>query len=141
MLFRSLADIGWRAHPEFRAERGLDAGLHGNWPAIDARGRAMIAHALYVNFGGTGREAVITRLCRPEDIALAERWGLALRLGQRLSGGIGRPLQATRLWVDGATLKLTIPQDDAALYGEIVERRLKMLAQAMSCAHELVLGE
>jgi exopolyphosphatase / guanosine-5'-triphosphate,3'-diphosphate pyrophosphatase len=136
-----LADIGWRAHPEFRAERGLDAGLHGNWPAIDARGRAMIAHALYVNFGGTGRDPVISRLCQSEDIARAERWGLALRLGQRLSGGIGRPLEATRLWVDEATLKLAIPSDDAALYGEIVERRLKTLGQAMGCAAELVLGD
>jgi exopolyphosphatase/guanosine-5'-triphosphate,3'-diphosphate pyrophosphatase len=135
-----LADIGWRAHPEFRAERGLDAGLHGNWPAIDARGRAMIAHALYVNFGGTGCEPVITRLCPPEDIARAERWGLALRLGQRLSGGIGRPLAATRLWVDGSTLKLAIPEGDIALFGEIVERRLKSLAQAMGCSAELVLG-
>jgi len=135
-----LADIGWRAHPEFRAERGLDAGLHGNWPAIDARGRGMIAHALYINFGGTGRDPVITKLCSPDDIARAERWGLALRLGQRLSGGIARPLETTRLWVEDGTLKLVVPQIDADLYGEIVERRLKTLAQAMGHAAELALG-
>lgn len=134
-----LADIAWRAHPEFRAERGLDAGLHGNWPAIDARGRGMIAHALYINFGGTGRNPVIPKLCHPDDIVRAERWGLALRLGQRLSGGIGRPLEDSRLWLDGATLKLALPRDDAALYGEIIERRLKTLAQALSADAELVL--
>ncbi len=134
-----LADIAWRAHPEFRAERGLDAGLHENWPAIDARGRGMIGHALYVNFGGTGPDPVIARLCTPEEIALAERWGLALRLGQRLSGGIGRPLEMTRLWQDGKVVKLAILREDEALYGEIVERRLKTLAQACGCTAEMVI--
>lgn len=134
-----LADIAWRAHPEFRAERGLDAGLHENWPAIDARGRGMIGHALYVNFGGTGSDPVIAKLCTPEEIALAERWGLALRLGQRLSGGIGRPLEMTRLWQDGRIVKLAILREDEALYGEIVERRLKTLAQACGCTAEMVI--
>jgi len=134
-----LADIAWRAHPEFRAERGLDAGLHGNWPAIDARGRGMIAHALYVNFGGAGHDPVIPRLCSVEDIARAERWGLALRLGQRLSGGIGRPLEDSCLRLDGAVLKLALPRDDSALYGEIIDRRLKTLAQSLNVGAELVL--
>ena len=34
-----LADVGWRANPEFRAERGVEIALHGNWVAIDARGQ------------------------------------------------------------------------------------------------------
>jgi hypothetical protein len=33
-----LADIAWAAHPDFRAERGVDMALHGNWVAIDAPG-------------------------------------------------------------------------------------------------------
>jgi exopolyphosphatase/guanosine-5'-triphosphate,3'-diphosphate pyrophosphatase len=133
-----LADIAWRAHPEFRAERGLDAALHGNWPAIDARGRGMMAHALYVNFGGTGCDPVVAKLCNPEDIALAERWGLALRLGQRLSGGIGRPLEASRLSMNNGIVKLTLQRKDSALYAETVERRLKTLVQAMNADAELV---
>jgi hypothetical protein len=28
----------WAAHPIFRAERGIDMALHGNWVAIDAAG-------------------------------------------------------------------------------------------------------
>ncbi|MGH6781588.1 MAG: Ppx/GppA family phosphatase, partial [Sphingomonadaceae bacterium] len=31
-----LADVGWRAHPEFRATRGLETALHGNWVGVDA---------------------------------------------------------------------------------------------------------
>lgn len=136
-----LADIGWRAHPEFRAERGLDAGLHGTWPGIDARGRAMIAHALYVNFGGTGRDPVVVKLCASDDLALAERWGLALRLGQRLSGGISGPLEVARLSLYDGAVQLAIPSSDAALYGETVERRLRTLANAMGRTGALVVED
>ena len=32
-----LADVAWQAHPDFRAERGVDMALHGNWVGIDVR--------------------------------------------------------------------------------------------------------
>jgi exopolyphosphatase/guanosine-5'-triphosphate,3'-diphosphate pyrophosphatase len=90
-----LADVGWRAHPEYRAERGLEFALHGNWVGVDARGRAMMARALYTSFGGTGAVPVLERLCSAEDRVMADRWGLAMRLGQRLSGGVrGRSRRA-----------------------------------------------
>jgi len=125
-----LADSGWRAHPEFRAERGLDAGLHGNWTGIDARGRAMMAHALYVSFGGPGRTDIVTRLCDSEDLARAERWGLAMRLAQRLSGGVAKPLLDSSVSLSPSLLRLSLSPDHRELYGETVERRHKMLAAA-----------
>ena len=45
----------------------------------------------------------------------------------------------TRLWQEDKILKLAILREDAALFGEIVERRLKTLAQASGCAAELVI--
>ena len=77
----------------------------------------------------------------PEDLLLAERWGLALRLGQRLSGGIGGPLEVARLSLDDGTVQLAIPDSDAALYGETVERRLKTLASAMGRTGALVVDD
>lgn len=133
-----LADIAWRAHPEFRAERGLDIALHGNWVGVDARGRAMMAHALFVNFGGREILPVISALLDPTDIARAERWGLALRLGQRLSGGVADALETSRLSLAAQTVRLHIARDWIELYGESVERRLKVLATAMGRAAELV---
>ena len=47
-----LADVGWHANPEFRAERGVEIALHGNWVAVDGRGRALIAQALWTSLGG-----------------------------------------------------------------------------------------
>ncbi|MFW2831074.1 Ppx/GppA family phosphatase [Sphingomonas sp. ID0503] len=126
-----LADVGWRAHPDLRAERGLDIALRGNWVGVDARGRAMMGHALWVSFGGTGVDPIVVRLCTPADLAQAERWGNALRVAQRLSGGSAPTLQASAVVVQGDTLELRLQPDHATLYGEVVERRHKRLAQSL----------
>ena len=46
-----LSDTSWRANPEFRVELGIETALHGNWVAIDARERAMMAAALAASLG------------------------------------------------------------------------------------------
>ena len=125
-----LADVGWRAHPEFRAERGLETALHGNWVAIDAHGRAMLGQALFTHFGGQGVPDIVASLLGEEDRAVADRWGLAMRLGQRLSGGVAQPLEASRLTRADDAIALRLSGEDTALYGEAVERRHKALAEA-----------
>jgi exopolyphosphatase / guanosine-5'-triphosphate,3'-diphosphate pyrophosphatase len=59
------------------------------------------------------------------------RWGLAMRLGQRLSGGVAGPLERTSLARSGDTLELCADAGLTALYGEAVERRHRALAGAM----------
>lgn len=135
-----LADVGWRANPEFRAERGLETALHGNWVGIDARGRAMMAHALYTSFGGEGETKVVAALLSPEERARAARWGLAMRLGQRLSAGVAPPLEASRVALAAGRLELLLRRQDAPLYGESVERRHRALAVAFAAEPALVLG-
>jgi exopolyphosphatase/guanosine-5'-triphosphate,3'-diphosphate pyrophosphatase len=125
-----LADVGWRAHPEFRAERGLDTALHGHWVAIDAPGRAMLGQALFTHFGGAGVPDMVGRLIGPEQCAAAIRWGLAMRLGQRLSGGVAGPLESSVLGLEEGVVALQLSGGDSALYGEAVERRHKLLAEA-----------
>jgi len=126
-----LSDIAWRAHPDFRAERGLDIALHGNWVAITPGERAILAAALVACFGGlpgTVEAARLARLADPASLATARAWGLALRLGQRLTGGTAAPLAASRLTVGDDRLVLTLAPADAPLFGEAVSRRLKALA-------------
>jgi exopolyphosphatase/guanosine-5'-triphosphate,3'-diphosphate pyrophosphatase len=135
-----LADVGWRAHPEFRAARGLEMALHGNWVGVDARGRAMMARALFTSFGGQGRVFPIDKLCTPEEEARADRWGLAMRLGQRLSGGVAGALERSRLSIDGDLLSLHLAMNDVELYGEAVERRHKLLANALGKRPTMVRG-
>ena len=90
-----LSDTAWRAHPDFRAERGVDLALHGNWVAATAAERAALACALHFCFGGEPHAPVLdifARLASAELLARARTWGLALRLGQRLTGGTAAAL-------------------------------------------------
>jgi exopolyphosphatase / guanosine-5'-triphosphate,3'-diphosphate pyrophosphatase len=126
-----LSDIGWAANPDYRAERGLEAALHGNWTGLTAHGRAIIGQALFASFGGGAPPQILSQLAEPEALAKARLWGLALRLGQRLSGGIAAPLHKTALRVDNGRLVLSLGAGMADLGGEAVERRLKQLASAL----------
>lgn len=127
-----LADTGWNANPEFRAERGAEIALHGNWVAIDGIGRAVVAQALHTSLGGeTSTPVPLDTLASVEALRRATRWGMAMRLGQRLSGGVAGPLARSSLTIDGRRLLLTLQGADRPLYGETVERRHKALATLM----------
>jgi exopolyphosphatase/guanosine-5'-triphosphate,3'-diphosphate pyrophosphatase len=133
-----LADVGWRANPDFRAERGVEIALHSNWAGITVPERAMLAQALYSNFGGgTQVPGELDRLASPEALQRAMLWGLAIRLGQRLSGGMERPLAVSRLDRKGDVLELVLREEERDLLGEAVERRLRQLAHAMGIRHRL----
>src|SRR5262249_16627156 len=42
-----LADIGWRAHPDYRGEQSLNIIAHGGFSGIDHQGRAYLALAVF----------------------------------------------------------------------------------------------
>jgi exopolyphosphatase/guanosine-5'-triphosphate,3'-diphosphate pyrophosphatase len=124
--------VGWRANPDFRAERGVEIALHGNWVAIDAAGRARLAQALWTSLGGDITTPVpLNALADRAQLDRAVAWGLAMRLGQRLSGGLAGPLQRSRLSSDGKALRLHLSEADRPLYGEAVAKRHTALAQAL----------
>ena len=126
-----LADVGWRANPEFRAERGLEIALHGNWVAIDGRGRAMLGQALFTALSGSAAvPPPCDRLASPADLACASRWGLAIRFAQRLSAGVAGPLERSHVSLSDDALALVLPRADHVLYSETVARRHRQLANA-----------
>jgi exopolyphosphatase/guanosine-5'-triphosphate,3'-diphosphate pyrophosphatase len=136
-----LADVGWRANPDFRAERGVEIALHSNWVGITAAERAMLGQALHSHFGGglsppPGTE----KLASAAALHRAALWGLAIRLAQRLSGGVEGPLAVSRLERTGEGIDLHLRQEDADLFGEAVERRLRNVAQAMGVKYQLIAG-
>jgi exopolyphosphatase/guanosine-5'-triphosphate,3'-diphosphate pyrophosphatase len=137
-----LSDIGWAAHPDFRAERGIDMALHGNWVSIDARGRALLATALFANFGGAVFPyPQIAALCSDGEVRRARQWGLAIRLAQRLSGGVETPLRSSSLACEGDDrIVLRLNGAEGAMYSEPVERRLKTLAASLGRKAEVRIG-
>lgn len=127
-----LGDVGWRANPDFRAERGREIALHGNWVGINAAERAMLAQALYSNFGGgLGIADGLQSMIGLPALTRAAQWGLAIRLAQRLSGGVAAPLEKAQLLKGAKGIELRLAPANAGLRGETVNRRLKHLGQAM----------
>ena len=133
-----LADVAWQAAPTFRADRGVEMALHGDWTAVDAPGRVIMAQALSSNFG---RERLpdsrLTQLCKTEQLERAHLWGLAMRLGQRLSGGVSSVLERTSLDLSRSSLTLCVPHREEALAGDAVRRRLQRLAEALGKKAEI----
>ena len=128
-----LADIAWQAAPEFRAERAIEAALHGNWFGVDAAGRVLIAQALSSTFGTSDLpDPRLDTLCTREDLTRAHLWGLAIRLGQRLSAGVETILDRVPLVVEEDGLALEMNPGDEALASEAVAGRLERLAEAMA---------
>lgn len=135
-----LSDVAWSANPDFRAERGTEIGLHGNWRSIDIPGRILLARALYAGFGGVDSEfPAMGELVSAERLARARQWGLAIRLAQRLTGGVEAPLKASGIALVDGKLRLCLDAGWHHLRGESVERRLRVLAQALDAKPELVL--
>ena len=128
-------------NPDFRAERGVEIALHSNWVGIDACERAMLGQALHSHFGG-GIDALpgLERIATGDRLHRAALWGLAIRLAQRLSGGVEGPLAVSRLARQDDCIDLSLRDDDADLYGEAVERRLRHLAQAMGLKYRMLDG-
>ena len=136
-----LTDVAWQATPDFRADRGVEMALHGNWVGIDAPGRVMMAQALSSSFGRDKLpNGSLAQLCTPEEIARAICWGMAIRLGQRLSGGVGSVLQSTSLILDTQALHLHVRKAEGALVSDGVRRRLSRLAAAIGRSPEILVS-
>ena len=127
-----LADVAWQSNPGFRADRGIEMALHGNWVAVTPAQRVIMAQALTANFGRDRLpDARLTGLCKDEQLKRAHCWGLAMRLGQRLSGGVGSVLKRTSLRLTNGALELRVRRGEQELIGDQVERRLVRLASAL----------
>ena len=136
-----LADVAWQASPSFRADRAIEMALHGNWVAISPSERVILAQALSSNFGRQDLvDPKLTDLCSQSQLRMANCWGTAMRLGQRLSGGVSSVLERTRLSCDDDFIRLHVPRGEEALAGDMVERRLIKLGEAMDRDVEVVIG-
>jgi len=127
-----LGDIAWRGHPDFRAEKAVEAVLHGNFVGVSHRDRAYVAVALNQAYGApidAPHLAPMLPLLKIDDIMESRLMGAALRLAQRLSGGTVVALEVSRLRVTKSTLYLGIPTEYGEIANDVVLRRVRQLAQ------------
>lgn len=134
------SDVGWRAHPDYRAESAMYESLYGWFVGVDARARAMMGLALFICYGASPSHAnakPALALLNEDDKKRAIAIGQALRLAQRLSGGTAGPLANSRLEMDAGQLTLRITKPYAPLLGEVVVRRLSNVASALGVPHDI----
>jgi exopolyphosphatase/guanosine-5'-triphosphate,3'-diphosphate pyrophosphatase len=139
-----LADIGWRAHPDYRGEQSLNIIAHGGFSAIDHQGRAYLALAVFFRHVGLVvddelsprlRELASTRM-----LDRARVLGAALRLAYVVSAAMPGVLQETSLAVERHRLALRLPGKFATLAGERVLNRLRSLARLIGREPVMLMG-
>jgi exopolyphosphatase / guanosine-5'-triphosphate,3'-diphosphate pyrophosphatase len=127
-----LADIGWRAHPDYRGEQSLNIIAHAAFVGIDHPGRAYLALAVFFRHVGLIDDELSPRLrelVSPRMLDRARVLGAALRVGNLVSAAMPGILPRTPMAVEHGRLVLRLENDLAALAGERLFNRLRQLAR------------
>ncbi len=137
-----LSDIGWRVHPDHRANHCLMEVVNSQFVGITHHGRAMLALAIYFRYRGEAAEGAVGRLLAfaGEAAENARILGLSLRLAHTISGGTAGILQNCSLQLNPGELCLHIPASYADLAGEALYKRLRQLGQALGRKARIIIG-
>ncbi len=137
-----LHDVNWRAHPDYRAELCFELVTRANMAGIDHPERVFLGLALLNRYKATGPAEELKRygwLLPPERTLEAAVLGRAMRLGAMLSGSATGVLEHSNIAREGGRLVLTLRGPAREFAGEVVERRLQMLAARLDTPGEMVL--
>ncbi len=127
-----LADIGWRAHPDYRGEQSLNIIAHAAFIGIDHPGRAYLAMANYYRHAGLVDRALSPRIVELTSARLRERarvLGAVFRLAYAAAAATPGVLPKLPLKRQGRNLVLGVPKDMAPLIGARLTRRLGRVAR------------
>ena len=128
-----LADIGWRAHPDYRGARAFTLVSQANFTGLDHYSRAFLALTVLFRYQGVFATppAEIAALVDDKAIRRARLLAGLFRLAYALSAAMPGALPDISLRLSEEELVLTLPGDLSALRGETVEKRLAQLARAL----------
>ncbi|MGO9007908.1 MAG: exopolyphosphatase [Beijerinckiaceae bacterium] len=129
-----LADVNWRAHPDYRAEQSLNLVANAAFTGIDHPSRAFLALATSYRYRGIEDDG------NPEIRALVSSRGLdrarllacAMRVGYVVSAAMPDILPRTPLVCSKGKLALTLPADLADLVSDRLNNRLKQLGRLVA---------
>ncbi|MCC6776369.1 MAG: exopolyphosphatase [Hyphomicrobiales bacterium] len=127
-----LADIGWRAHPDYRGEQSLNIIANAAFVAVDHPGRTFIALAVFFRHVGLIDEELSPRLRELASTRVLDRarvLGAALRVAYLISASTTGVLPRTPLRVERGRLVLRLENGFKELAGERVLNRLRQLAR------------
>jgi len=130
-----LADVGWRAHPEYRGRQSLNIIAHAAFIGVDHPGRAFLALASAYRHDGIFNDSIssdIKALATPRYLERARVLAALMRVVYLLTAAMPGVMPRLK-WEDrGGMLALVIPADLAGLYGERPAGRLAQLAKVVN---------
>lgn len=127
-----LADIAWRAHPDYRGEQALDLIAEGAFVGVDHPGRAFVALAIFFRHAGLSVDDVSPRLRELASARMLDRarvLGGAMRVAYIVSAAMPGILPRAPMKVERGRLVLRLTGEHAALGSDRVANRLKQLAR------------
>lgn len=140
-----LADIGWRAHPEYRGTQSFNIIANASFIGIDHPGRAFIALANLFRHEGIDESSIspsMKALAGPRYLERARIMGALLRVVYLFSASMPGVMPKLK-WRkgEGRKLSLVVPPDYADLMGERPASRMTILAEVLARPMEIVAGE
>ena len=138
-----LADIGWRAHADYRGEQSLNIIANGAFSGIGHAGRAFLALAIFYRYEGLIGEVLSPRLRLLVDWSSLQRArlvGAALRVAHMISAAMPNVINHTPLHYENDRLVLTLPPALRDLSAPQLEKRLSALAAQLERKAEIRVG-
>ncbi len=141
-----LADIGWRAHPDYRGEQSLNIITNAAFVGIDHPGRSYLALAIYYRHAGLTDEelgAGLRELAPLRYRESARALAAAFRVAYLVSGAVEGvlPRTAIRRKEKGSAIELVLPAELGDLRGARLESRLRQFAALGGLSASIAIGK
>lgn len=138
-----LADIGWRAHADYRSMQSLAIIAYGSFVQIDHQGRAYIALANYFRYEGLKNESLAPEIKKITTDRIWERAKLLggfMRVAYLFTAAMPGVVQDLQ-WEKGknGNMRLTLPKSLEHLAGEKPQGRIDQLAKVTGRKIELAI--
>ncbi|HEX8164881.1 MAG TPA: exopolyphosphatase [Beijerinckiaceae bacterium] len=139
-----LADIGWRAHPDYRGQQSFNLIANAAFVALDHPGRAYLGLSVLFRHEGLSPDEADPAQRKIAGAHLFERARLLaglMRVAYPVSVAMAGVLPRTPLVLRGRTIVLELPRDLAALASERLMNRMRHLARLMEAEARVEVAE
>ncbi|SCX85159.1 exopolyphosphatase [Microvirga guangxiensis] len=130
-----LADIGWRAHPDYRGEQSLNLIAYGAFAGLDHPGRAYLALSIFFRHEGLSPDKVGSRiksLAGPRHMERARLLAALMRVAYPVSVSMEGILPQAPLQARGKQVVLQLPSQMKDLANERLAGRMKALGKLLN---------
>ncbi len=138
-----LADVGWRAHPDYRGEQSIAVIQNAAFVGVDHPGRAYLSLAVSLRHNGVAPEkanAVLRSLAGPRLFERARLLGALLRVAFPMSAGMDGALPRAPISVEDNKVTLRLPPEWTELNGDRLLNRVRGLGRVIGLDGRILVG-